>query len=103
MVDGLVYIGGDDNVAAVPFDVVCHWCLEAVRLVPVQEGRLQAVALIKEVEHSREDEGHAEAIGSNEVKGLDHGNKDSLLIRPGMLYSQMKCVILSSCCASMVG
>ena len=51
----------------------------AVRLVAIEEGHLQPVALVQKAIHGGEHDGHTELVGVDEVEGLGHGDEDLLV------------------------
>mmetsp|Transcript_19602 Transcript_19602/g.52893 ORF Transcript_19602/g.52893 Transcript_19602/m.52893 type:complete len:205 (+) Transcript_19602:1089-1703(+) len=68
-----------DHLAAPCLDVLLHGLAEAVRLVAVEEGHLQAVVLVEEAVHGGEHDCHGQLVRIDEVKGLGHGDEDLLV------------------------
>ena len=56
------------NLAAARLDVLGHRLAEAIRLVPIEEGRLAAVGLVDEAVHRREHHRHAQLVRVDKVE-----------------------------------
>ena len=74
--NNFLYGGAQLNPATPGLNIVHGGLAPALRLVSIEEGHLQPVALIQEAIHSSEHDGHAELVRVNEVEGLGHSDED---------------------------
>mmetsp|Transcript_21608 Transcript_21608/g.63425 ORF Transcript_21608/g.63425 Transcript_21608/m.63425 type:complete len:451 (-) Transcript_21608:32-1384(-) len=77
--DDLLDRRGHDDLAPPGLDVLYRRGAETIGLIPVEEGHLQAVALVEEAIHGGQDHGHAELVRVDKIECLGHGDEDLLV------------------------
>mmetsp|Transcript_12107 Transcript_12107/g.35977 ORF Transcript_12107/g.35977 Transcript_12107/m.35977 type:complete len:531 (+) Transcript_12107:270-1862(+) len=87
----LVHRAAELDLAAPGLDVLLHGSAEAVGLVAVQEGHLQAIGLVQETVHRRQHHRHGELVRIDEVEGLGHGDEHLIVdaVRHAILLHEL--------------